>query len=543
MAPVSAPTNSTVTPDFDAIIVGAGFVGCHLLYLLRASGFNCVVLDEGADLGGVWHWNCYPGARVDSRTPIYEYSNPQLWKDWSWTQRYPGRDEICKYFDHVENKLHLKKDIVFKTRVSAAEWNDQSSTWSVHTTNGDFRTTRFLLLCTGFAAKPYIPETKGLENFQGISCHTSKWPQAGIDCQNKRIAVVGNGSSGLQVIQELGSIAGTLTVFQRSHTCSLPMRQTSLSIDDQTKMKHTYPEIYKHRKETFGGVDFSFLPTLGANHTPEKRNKVFEEVWDKGGLSFWLGTYPDVLRDPVINREAYDFWRHKVLLRIKDAKKAELLAPKEPPYFYGTKRATLEQNLYEVYSQDNVEIVDTKTNPITEVTSSGVFTVDGSFREVDVLIFATGFDSITGPLLAIDIHGVSQSLRAKWDKGTRTNLGLMTAGFPNMIILYGPHGPTSFCNGPTCAEMYGEWVHETLVHMRGHGKTRIDTTEAAEDLWKQAVNAVGNATLIPRTDSEYMGSNIPGKPRECINFLGGVPEYSKRINEEIQNGYSSFIMS
>ncbi|KAH7019577.1 monooxygenase [Ilyonectria destructans] len=540
MSPASISNGSANTspPDYDAIIVGAGFVGCHLLYQLRASGFNCVVLDDGADLGGVWHWNCYPGARVDSKVPIYEYSNPRLWKDWTWTQRYPSRDEICNYFEHVENKLHLKKDIVFNARVSAATWNDTRGLWSVIATSGHVRTARFFLLCTGFAAKPFIPDIKGMDKFGGTLCHSSKWPQGGIDCQNKRIGVVGNGSSGLQIIQELGPVAKSLSVFQRSPTCCLPMKQESLSADSQRKLKSTYPALYEYRKETYGGVDFTFLSELGANATQEERHKVFQKVWDKGGLSFWLGTYPDVLRDPVINREAYQFWREKVLPRIKDDKKAELLAPKELPYFYGTKRATLEQNLYEVYNQDNVEIVDIKAHPITEITSSGVYTSDGNFRELDVLVFATGFDSITGPLLAIDIHGPAQSLRDKWAKGTSTNLGLMTAGFPNMIILYGPHGPTSFCNGPTCAEMYGDWVLDTLVHMRGQGYTRIDTTGDAENQWKQTVNAIGNATLIPRTDSEYMGSNIPGKVRECINFLGGVPEYSKRINEEIKNGCS-----
>ncbi|KAM5353703.1 hypothetical protein ACJ41O_000353 [Fusarium nematophilum] len=540
---MTTPVSNASEAAFDAIIVGAGFVGCHLLYLLRAHGFKCLVIEEGTDIGGVWHWNCYPGARVDSRTPIYEYSNPRLWKDWTWTQRYPGRDEICRYFEHVEARLGLKKDIIFGTRVTSAKWDDKDGTWSVRSGDGVTRASRFFLLCTGFAAKPFIPELKGLQNFKGISCHTSKWPRGGIDCQGKKVALVGNGSSGLQVIQEIGPITESLTVIQRSPVCSLPMDQQELSADDQMNDKHSYPTRFEHRKTTFGGVDFTFLPTLGSAATREERARVFEDVWARGGLSFWLGTYLDVLQDPVINREAYDFWRAKVLPRIKDPKKAEILAPEEPPFFYGTKRATLERNIYEVYNLDHVEILDGKVNPITEVTDAGICTADGAFRELDVLIFATGFDAITGPLLAIDIRGVSLSLRDKWAHGTRTNLGLMTAGFPNMMTLYGPHGPTSFCNGPTCAELYGECVLDVLLTLREQGKTRIDTTEDAEAAWKQVIDGAADATLIPHTDSEYMGTNIPGKVRECINFLGGVPAYLSRIQEEIQKGYPTFVMA
>ncbi|KAH7153644.1 hypothetical protein EDB81DRAFT_841799 [Dactylonectria macrodidyma] len=448
--------NHKEKPDFDAIIVGAGFFGCHLLYLLRASGFKCLVLDEGADLGCVWHWNCYSGAQVDSRVLIYEYSNRLLWKDWIWTQKYPGRAELCAYFAHVESKLHLKQDIIFNTRVASARWVEGKSS-----TDGNTWTTRLFL---------------------------PKWPQGGIDYRGKRVAVIGNGSSGLQVIQELGSEVKTLTVFQRSPTCNLPMGQEDLSVEDQSHAKSTYPAKFVHRQRTIGG-------------------------------------YPDVISDPAINREAYDFWRSE----------AELLAPKEPPFFYGTKRATLEQNLCEVYNQENVEIINTKANAISEIRLDGILTADGTFRDIDIIVFATGFDAMTGPLLAIDVEGVSMTLRGKCAGVIQTHLGLMASGSPNMTILCGPHGPTSFCNGPTCAELYGEWVLDTPLNMRQHGLSRIDAADGAEKIWKQAIDYIANAMLIPETDSEYKGTNIPGKLKKCINYLGGFPDNSKRINREIQD--------
>ncbi|KAF2179299.1 FAD/NAD(P)-binding domain-containing protein [Zopfia rhizophila CBS 207.26] len=529
----------SATPAYDAIIVGGGFGGCYTLHKLREAGFKCLVIDDAGDLGGVWYWNCYPGARVDTKVPLYEFSDENIWKDWFWSEKYPGVSEIREYFAHVESKLHLKKDILFNTRVVAAEFDESSIQWKVKTDDSTERSTRYLILCTGFAAKPYIPKFRGLDTFAGISCHTSKWPQGGIDFKGKRAGIIGNGSSGLQVIQEVGPEVAHLAVFQRSPTYALPMRQGPLTKKEQDKS--TYSDLYELRRQTFAGIDTEFRPKNAIEEPDEERNRFFQEIWEEGGLSFWLGTYQDVIRNKESNRHAYHFWRSKVLPRIKDPKKAELLAPADPPYYFGTRRATLEQRYYEVYNQGNVELIDAKANPITEVVPNGVITADGVLRELDILVLATGFDSVTGGILSIDIRGCKgESLQTKWAKGTYTNLGLMTAGFPNMMLLYGPQGPTSFCNGPTCAEVQGDWIVNAMLRVREHGKIRLDAKREAEEEWRVLVNQIGDATLLPFTNSEYMGTNIPGKPKEMLNYLGGLVDYTRRITSTIAMGFPGF---
>ncbi|EAW15385.1 flavin-containing monooxygenase [Aspergillus fischeri NRRL 181] len=531
-------------PQYDAIIVGSGFGGLYLLHELRKRNFNCVVIDEAADIGGVWYWNRYPGARVDTKVPLYEFSNDSIWSDWLWTEKYPGVDEIRRYFEHVESKLHLKKDIQFNTRVTAADYDDAGSLWTVTDNDGKKRTARYFILATGFAAKPFIPTFKNLETFAGLSFHTSRWPQ-NVDtasCRGKRVGIVGNGSSGLQVIQEIAPLVKEMTVFQRSPTYALPMRQRPLTVSEQDKSR--YPALYELRKHTFAGLDKEFNMEASAQLSYEQRQAFFEEIWKDGGLAFWLGTYRDVIMNKDINREAYHFWRCKVLPRIKDPKKAELLAPDVPPYYFGTKRATLEQRYYEAYNQDNVSLVDARNNPIVEVKPNGIITKDGKFHELDMLILATGFDSVTGGILNIDIHGRNgASLREKWTKGTWTYQGLMTSGFPNMLFLYGPQGPTSFCNGPTCAEVQGDWIVQTLTYLRAHGHRQIEPKAEAEEAWRALVNQIGDATLLPETSSEYMGTNIPGKPKEMLNYLGGLTDYIKRIMTTVTLGYPEYYLN
>uniref|UniRef100_A0A8H7N8K5 FAD/NAD(P)-binding domain-containing protein n=1 Tax=Bionectria ochroleuca TaxID=29856 RepID=A0A8H7N8K5_BIOOC len=466
--------------EYDAIIVGSGF----------------------GDLGGVWYWNCYRGARVDTPVPLYEFSNPALWKDWTWSEKYPGRDELRRYFDHVEAKLNLKKDILFSTRVVAADFVEAGNYWNVLDNAGSI------------AAQ---------ETFAGISCHTSKWPQGGIDFRNKRVGIVGNGSSGLQVIQDVAPEVDHLTVFQRSPTYALPMRQTPLQDRDQVKTE--YEEIFELRRKMFAGLVTEFNPQSAVQVSAEEREAFFEDIWTQGGLSFWLATYQDVIRHTEANKYAYEFWQ-------------------KPPYYFGTKRATLEQRYYEVYNSENVDLIDAKKNPIVKIVPDGVITKDGKLRELDVLIFATGFDSVTGGILSIDIKGVDGlSLQQKWKDGTYTHLGMMTSGFPNMMFLYGPQGPTSFCNGPTCAEVQGDWIAKTIIHLRDLDRQRIDATTEAEQEWRALVNQIGDMTLLPQTTSEYMGTNIPGKPKEMLNFLGGLAEYTKHIDNAFKSGYRSFVIS
>jgi cation diffusion facilitator CzcD-associated flavoprotein CzcO len=530
---------SITPPEYDAVVVGAGFGGCHVLKTLRDKGYKALVLDAGSDLGGVWHSNRYPGARVDSKIPLYEFSNKDLWSDWTWTEKYPGQKEILKYFEHVEKKLHLKKDIKFNTTVTAADFDGSANKWSVRTKDGAEFTTRHFILCTGSFAKPYIPSFDGLKIFSGVSCHTSNWPHEGLDYTGKRVGVIGNASSGLQVIQEIAPDVKHLTVFQRSPTCALPMRQTKLRKEDQDKT--TYPALYEKRKQTFAGIDREFNPNSAVSVSDEEREKFFEEIWEEGGLTFWLATYQDVIMNKDANAYAYNFWRNKVLPRIKNPKVAEILAPAVPAYYFGTKRATLEQRYYEVYNQENVTLINVKSNAIKEIVPQGVITQDGVIHELDVLILATGFDSVTGGILDIDIKGLNgQSLRSKWSKGTFTSLGLLTSGFPNMYFLYGPQAPTTFCNGPTCAEVQGEWITSVIDFMRDKHYTRLNADTGTEKAWKEQVEMIGNLSLLPFTQSEYMGTNVPGKPKEMLNYLGGLKMYTEQMNGLLSSGFPGF---
>ncbi|PVH69789.1 FAD/NAD(P)-binding domain-containing protein [Cadophora sp. DSE1049] len=526
-------------PQYDAIVVGAGFGGCHVLRTLRERGYRCIVLDNAADLGGVWYWNRYPGARVDSKVPLYEFSDKDVWGDWSWSVKYPGQKEIQDYFQHVEAKLHLKKDIRFNTTVTAAEFDAINHQWHVHTNDKSVFLARYFILCTGSFSKPYIPKFEGLDTFAGQQFHTSAWPHGGIDYKNKRVGIVGSASSGLQTIQEIAPDVKHLTVFQRSPTFAMPMRQTKLTSSNQDKSK--YPQIFENRKNNFAGIDRQFNPQSALAVSDEERTKFFEELWEEGGLLFWLGTYQDIIMNKEANKYAYAFWRSKVLPRIKKPEFAEILAPEVPPYFFGTKRATLEQRYYEVYNQDNVDLINTRVNGIKYVVPYGVITEDNAFHELDILVLATGFDSVTGGLLAIDIKGLNgQSLREKWSRGTWTSLGVMTAGFPNMFFTYGPQGPTTFCNGPTCAELQGEWVVSSMDFMREKGHTFLNPDTESERAWREHVNMIGNMTLLPLTESEYMGTNIPGKTKEMLNYLGGLPTYVEKCNELLASGFEGF---
>ncbi|MBJ7410598.1 MAG: NAD(P)/FAD-dependent oxidoreductase [Phenylobacterium sp.] len=536
------PSETQAAEAFDILVVGAGFTGLYQLHRLRQLGFSVRLLEAGADLGGIWYWNCYPGARVDTHVPMYEFSSEDLWRDWTWTERFPAWDELRRYFRYVDQKLDLSRDIRFNTRVEAAEFNEGRQQWTVRTQDGGAVRAQFLVLCTGFAAKPYVPELKGLEQFKGAKHHTAWWPQNGLDLTAKRVGVIGTGASGVQVVQEAAAVAAELTVFQRTPILALAMQQCALDEATQVEMKRDYPARFVRRRESFGGFDFHASGKSALEVSPEERQAIYEASWAAGGFSFWASTFYDVMMNLEANRTAYDFWRAKVQARIRDPKLAEQLAPREPPHPFGVKRPSLEQTYYDVFNQDNVRLVNLKATPILEITPGGVRTADGEY-DLDILVLATGFDAVTGGLTQIDIRGVDGvTLKDKWAQGARTHLGMASAGFPNLLFLYGPQSPSGFCNGPTCAELQGDWVLEFLKHMRDAGVSRFEATPAAEQTWKDHVEAVGAMTLFPLADSWYMGANIPGKPRELLNYPGGVPMYLQMCQASAANGYEGFLL-
>ncbi len=534
--------NGNPVDELDVLVVGAGFAGLYQLDRLRSLGYAVRVFEAGAGLGGIWHWNCYPGARVDTYAPIYQYSRPDLWQDWTWGVLYPNWEGLREYFDYVDRKLDLSRDIRFDTRVEHAEFDEARRQWTVRASDGAVVRARFLVVCTGFGSKPYIPDFDGIDSFNGPCHHTALWPQDGLDLAGKRVGVIGTGASGVQVIQELGPQAAHLTVFQRTPNLALPMRQRLLDAETEQRMKRDYPDRYKVRSQTFGGFDFDFVAKPFAETSPEERNAVYEELWQAGGFRFWIGTFQEVLMDADANRTAYAFWRDKVRARIKDSAMAEKLAPTDAPHPFGCKRPSLEQSYYEVFNQDNVDLVDIRQSPIERITPTGVRTADDA-HDLDAIVLATGFDAVTGGLTAIDIRGTDgETLQEKWGRGVRTHLGVASAGFPNMLFLYGPQSPSGFCNGPSCAELQGACIVETLEYLRRNGHARIEATTDAEVAWTAHNTELADATLFPQAESWYMGANIPGKPREILNYPGGLPLYLQKFQESADNGYAGFLL-
>jgi cation diffusion facilitator CzcD-associated flavoprotein CzcO len=540
--PEAKRTDNGEIGDLDVIVVGAGFAGLYLLDRLRRMGMAVQVFEAGGGLGGVW-WNCYPGARVDSPGPIYQYSRDDLWRTWQFTELYPSWQELREYFRYVDETLGLSRDIRFNRRVNEAAFDPARNRWTVRSSDGSVTSARYLVLCTGVGSKSYVPDLPGLSDFAGDRHHTALWPQQGLDMAGKRVGVIGTGASGVQVAQEAAGVAAHLTVFQRTPNLALPMRQAKLDDDTIRHMKDTYPQMYDRRTKTFAGFDYDFLAKSAFEVSAHERYAIFERLWEVGGFAPWLGTFNDIFVNEEANRAAYDFWRDKTRARINDPAIAEILAPTEPIHPFGVKRPSLEQHFYEIFNQHNVSLVDLRTAPIERVTRTGIKTATGE-HDLDVLVLATGFDAVTGGLTSIDIRGTQgETLKEKWAKGVRAHLGMAVAGFPNLLFVYGPQSPNAFCNGPTCAEVQGDWIARLLDHLRQRNCTRIEATVPAEEAWRARVLALAEITLFPRADSWYFGVNIPGKPREMLSFAGGLPAYLAQCRESAERGYEGFAMS
>ncbi|KAF9464913.1 cyclohexanone monooxygenase [Collybia nuda] len=528
---VNYAENSTNAQNLDALVVGAGFSGIYQLYQLRKRGFSVKIFEAAGGLGGTWYWNCYPGARVDSDFSIYQFALEELWKDWDFSERFPGWEELREYFHYVDGKLNLSRDIAFNTQ-------------AVTTQHGTVVHPRFLILCTGYTSEPYFPDYRGLATFEGECHHTARWPQGGLELKGKRVGVIGTGASGVQMIQESGPIASHLTVFQRTANIAMPLRQIKFDRKMHKEMKELHPFILRRRLQTFTRFHYDIIPKSLFDITPEERILIFEDQWSKGGFSFWLGTFEDIFRDQSANDEAYAFWRKKVLQRIDDPEMQRKFAPVVQPHPFGAKRPSLEHQYFEVFNRPNVTLVDIKENPIAEVTPKGVKTQDGVEHELDIIILATGFDAVTGSITHIDIKGTDGvPIRDKWAKGASTYLGVMTANFPNMFFTFGPQAPTAFCNGPTCVEIQGDWIVDCIARLQSRSLTRIVPTRAAESDYSKLVKDVASTQLWSRHKSWYTGANIPGKAIEPLNFTGGVPLYGRMLKESTDRGFHGFSLS
>ncbi|MFT4103434.1 MAG: NAD(P)/FAD-dependent oxidoreductase [Burkholderiaceae bacterium] len=509
---------------------------------MRELGFKVHLVDAASDVGGIWHWNCYPGARVDSHCNIYQFSFPEIWREFEWREHYPNWAQMREYFYFVDEKLGLSKDISFNTRVQSALWDEARREWTVRCIGHQPITARFVIANLGFAAKPYVPPIDGLDSFEGPVHHTALWPQEGVDLRGKRVAVIGTGASGVQVAQEAALVARQVTVFQRTPNLALPMQQKQFGAEDNRRMREQLPAAFERRGQTFAGFDFDFVPKNAVDLTPQEREAEYERMWQAGGFHFWLGTFQDTLFDEKSNAYAYDFWRRKVLERVKDPAVAEMLAPAEAPHPFGTKRPSLEQWYFEIFNQDNVKLVDMRRTPI-RVTARGIVAGDEEIP-FDIIVLATGFDAVTGGLTSIDFRGIDgRTFKEAWSDGTRTFLGVATAGFPNLFFGYGPQSPSGFANGPSNAEYQGELIVELVSYLRDRGITRIEPVPEAQEQWRKLIADFWDASLFPRAKSWYTGANIPGKKAESLNFPLGLPTYIAKFKESAANDYAGFALA
>lgn len=428
----------------------------------------------------------------------------------------------------------MKKDVSFNSCVTSAEFDPTARKWIVKTEDGRKAKSNFLIAATGFAAKRHFPEWKGLDTFKGTIHHSSFWPESGVDVRGKKVAVIGTGSTGVQIAQECAPDVAELTVFQRTPNLALPMQQRKISKEDQDKSK--YDQFFKDRMKTFAGMAYDFVQKKTFDDSPEEREAFFEGLWQRGGFEFWLATYKDMLYVMEANREAYNFWAKKTRARINDPRKRDILAPAEPLHAFGTKRPSLEQNFYEIFNQPNVDVVDLKANPVVEVKPEGLVTADGKLHETDIIALATGFDSVTGGMKDMGLKSVDGvPLSESWKTGTWSYLGMTCSGYPNMFFLYASHGPTAFSNGPSCVEAQGDWIVRAIKKMKDEGIAQINPTREAEEAWRKDVKDIFDETLFAGTASWYTGANIPGKPIEALNYAGGMPRYMKDTSEKLDN--------
>ncbi|KAK7054354.1 hypothetical protein VNI00_003548 [Paramarasmius palmivorus] len=551
--------NSTANPKLDVLVVGAGFSGLYLLYHFRKLGYNVKIFEAANQIGGTWHWNRYPGARVDSPVPLYGFSMEEVWRDWNWTERFPGREELRAYFAHADRALDFSKDIYFNTRITTAQWDKAQSIWIIHTEDGKVASARFLVLAVGFTAKVYTPIFPGVETFQGDFYHTARWPGEGVDFKGKRVAVIGIGASGIQVIQELGKAGevGQLTVFQRTPAIAIPMRQCKLDASSQDA-KHLYPIIYRRRLQTTGGFTSDGNPKPFVSMTPEERALCLEEAYANGTFDF-LGLCSDLYFDETVNTEVYTFWKEKTRARIHDPRMQEKLAPDAPPHPIGARRHSLEQTYYEVFNQPNVDLVDLNETSITQFGPGGILTADGVQRDFDVVILATGFDAITGGIAQLDIRGVDgTSIGDKWKDGVYTNLGMTAANFPNMFFMCGPQGATVMSNWPSCMvsfddftihtllkglgiqEIQGNWIIDCIKYMMDNSFTSIEPTREAEIAWRSLVIEMWDLNLVRKGKSWWNGANVPGKVVEPLSLNMGIKDYGQLCREKANSNYEGF---
>lgn len=535
------PSHSGVR-TYDVVIVGAGLTGLYQLKLVRELGLSVRVIEAGSGVGGTWYWNRYPGARLDSESYSYQYSwDAELLAEWRWKEMFASQPELEAYYNRVADRHDLRKDIDLDTRVEGMVFDEETDSWTLHSTEGRLYRARVVIMASGILSDPNFPKIPGLDRFRGEWYHTSLWPKEDVDFTGKRIAVIGTGATGVQVIPEVARTAEHLTVFQRTANWAVPLRNRPLSDEDMRKIRDGYPEMFDFLRNSFSGFLHSWDATRSTEVSPRTRDARYEEAFASPGFAKWIGLYNDLAYDAAANQIYCDFLANKVRERVDDPETAEKLIPND--HYFGTKRVPCETNYYETYNQDNVDLVLISDDPIREFTEKGIRTEQGEL-EVDMIILATGFDAFTGALMKIDIRGLGgQTLRDKWKDGPLTYLGMQVAGFPNMFIVGGPHGKGGHGNGPRCSEPVVEWVAKVTEDIFTHPWRRVEADPESEKEWTASVVQKAAGTLQASAKSIFFGDNVEGKPRVYVAYLGALPEFVDGLYAAREAGYRGFILS
>lgn len=535
---VTSSTNDGLDQGIDVVVVGAGFAGLYALHKLRAEGLTVKVFEAGPDVGGTWYFNRYPGARCDVESVDYCYSfSDDLQQEWDWSEKYATQAEILRYINWVADRLDLRRDVVFNTRVTSAVLDEQRLRWTVTTETGQRVSARFCVMATGPLSAAMTPPFAGLDSFAGQIYHTAAWPHETIDFTGKRVAVIGTGSSGIQSIPIIAEQASKLYVFQRTPNYSVPAGNRPLTDEDRARVKANYAERRRLSWRSGGGSPHIAHPKLTMQASPEERRAAFEKRWELGGVLF-SKTFSDQMIDPDANEEARKFYEEKIRAVIDDPALADLLIPTDHPI--GTKRICTDSNYFQTFNRPNVTLVSVRHTPIESIDATGINTSNAHY-DLDVIVLATGFDAMTGALAKIDIVGRGgKLLRDDWNSGPRTYLGLSIDGFPNLFVVCGPGAPAVLANMVLHAEANVNWIADSIRYLADHGYTAIEATPDAVDNWVAECARRAEATLFTKANSWYMGANVPGKPRVFMLFLGGFGTYLDICNEVAEAGYKGF---